>query len=597
MAPRFLAIQFNAKSAEDTATAARLVTAARRMTGWRCSLDADGLIVFDDCSDENAVQERTIVAGGVILGTVFPALDAPPVATSLEQTSDSGSQARAASMLRSCWGRYVAFFSGADGTSTILRDPSGKSACFILETEGSIRIACTEIEDLLPLVGHSLAIDWSYLDRFLLGEAGASRGTAVRDVSELFPGECFTMRNGQGSVALLWDPATFAVDRIDDFEEAARIVRRTGQFCADRWSERHRRIVLSLSGGLDSSVMAGLLKRAPTAPHVLCRNLYSDLAEADERRFAHLVAEMHGFPLVTGQHGVTSMDLEATFQDTPITLNPSRAFTTVAAVKDRQKFLDGIGADSFWSGFGGDQAFSAERNPSLARDYVLNAAVPFRVLQVARDAAEISGKSIGTTLRLALAPRTASPPPLHAVPTFYAERLQQRPSAGAGLHPLARNCGQLPPAKLGHVLATVHALGANPFGKVADRPVVDFFASQPLLEACLRVPSYVHNRNGVRRSLQRHAFGDLLPEAVRDRRGKGSAAADIAGTLLRPANVAFMRSRIGGGLLAERGLLDPQRTRRLLAFERPPAIQDMNALLTCLAAEDWLSKTSYALSR
>jgi asparagine synthase (glutamine-hydrolysing) len=140
------------------------------------------------------------------------------------------------------------------------------------------------------------------------------------------------------------------------------------------------------------------------------------------------------------------------------------------------------------------------------------------------------------------------------------------------------------------------SLGANPFEKIADRPVIDFYASQPLMEACFRVPAYLHNQGGIRRSLQRHAFADLLPAAVRTRRGKSSAAADVVDSLLSPRNTRFIRRTMEGGVLLERGLVEPSRMKNVIAFERVPSPPDIHALISCIAVEAWASKWQRALA-
>ncbi|GIL38047.1 asparagine synthetase B family protein [Roseiterribacter gracilis] len=595
MLPRFIAVLFEPTSADDSKTARTLIRDLATKPGWARRFESSGMVVFDNAAQHTGQIHLIPEAGGVIYGSLFPAYNARPVAATLRDDVHALPSRRAASIIRHCWGRYVALLDDRSLFPLALRDPSGRSPCYVLRLSGTTRILFSEIEDVLPIVRSHLSVNWNYVRRFLTEHLAATRETAMQNVSELLPGESFTVKDGEDSYALVWNPASFAGDRIDDFEEAAAAVRNVAQFCADRWAEQYGRIVLSLSGGLDSSVIAGLLSRAPGAQKVLCRNLYSDFAEADERHFAALVAEQHGFELITGQHSVVAMDFDNALQKAPITLNPNRTFTGIDAVKDRQQFLDSIEADSFWSGYGGDQLFAADRNIAMARDYVLDRAVPMRLLQVARDASEITGKSIVKVLRTALSSdkdlRTYGDIPM---PSFLAAAIQQRRTEAD--EPIMRNCHSLAPAKANHILSVMASMSANPFEKVADRPVIDFFASQPLMEVCFRIPTYVHNQDGVRRALQRAAFADMLPDAVRTRRGKGSAAADVVDSLLSPRNTRFIRSKVEQGVLVERGLLEPVRTKDVVAFERIPAPPDLNALISCIAVEDWAEKWSAALA-
>lgn len=595
MLTRFIAVLYEPQSSEDAAAAHTLIQRIATTQAWTRRFESAGMAIFDN--GPRTSQHITVLpdAGGVVYGALFPAQGAAPVAETLRRHVHAEPSRRVDAMVRDCWGRYVALLDDRTSFPTVLRDPSGRSACHVLRLSGTLRIIFTEIEDILPFVRRQLAIDWTYARRFLTEHLAATRMTAIRDVAELLPGESFTLLGGVDTYRLVWNPASFATDRIDDFEEASRSVRDVAQFCADRWTEQFGRVVLSLSGGLDSSVIAGLLRRAPATESVLCRNLYSDSAEADERIFAKQVADQHGFELVTGQHGTIAIDLDATFRDIPITLNPSRMFSTVAAVKDRQQFLDQTGASSFWSGFAGDQVFAAERSIAIARDYVRDRAVPVRLLQVARDVSEITGTSISTVLRAALKSESDKQPSFSLpAASFLNDAPLGAPANDA--HPIAAACRALPPAKANHIMSVVMSLAANPFEKVADRPVIDFYASQPLMETCFRIPTYIHNQGGLRRALQRHAFADLLPDEVRTRRGKASSAGDVVSSLLSPRNTRFLRSRIERGHLVENGILDPARTSDVVAFTGIPARADLNALISCIAVEDWAAKWQRALA-
>ena len=77
--------------------------------------------------------------------------------------------------------------------------------------------------------------------------------------------------------------------------------------------------------------------------------------------------------------------------------------------------------------------------------------------------------------------------------------------------------------------------------------------SQPVIEACLRIPTFVLANRGWDRALAREAFWNDLPAVVAQRRSKGTLE-DHYEAILRQ-NRALIRSLLLDGQLVEHGLL------------------------------------------
>ncbi len=86
--------------------------------------------------------------------------------------------------------------------------------------------------------------------------------------------------------------------------------------------------------------------------------------------------------------------------------------------------------------------------------------------------------------------------------------------------------------------------------------------SQPLLEACLRIPSWLWCSGGNNRAIAREAFRDRLPAAVIDRRTKGSF--DGFAQRLIHANRPLLREMLLDGTLSRQGFLDRPAVRTVL---------------------------------
>ena len=96
-----------------------------------------------------------------------------------------------------------------------------------------------------------------------------------------------------------WDPRRIVRRHlVDDYEEARRLIGRTTQYSVDAWASVFSNIILRLSGGLDSAVVLGSLKRSPRRPVILCTHQFSDHPHDDERAFARLAADAADVPRV-----------------------------------------------------------------------------------------------------------------------------------------------------------------------------------------------------------------------------------------------------------------------------------------------------------
>ena len=109
---------------------------------------------------------------------------------------------------------------------------------------------------------------------------------------------------------------------------------------------------------------------------------------------------------------------------------------------------------------------------------------------------------------------------------------------------------------------------------------------QPILEACLRIPTWLWLRGGRDRAVARAAFRGLLPEATLSRRSKGHLTSlFMAGYL---ATRPELESLLLDGRLAAAGLLDRDTIREYLRRDGRPDDADYMRLLDLSSAETWL---------
>ncbi|MCW3847917.1 asparagine synthase C-terminal domain-containing protein [Sphingomonas sp. LB-2] len=94
------------------------------------------------------------------------------------------------------------------------------------------------------------------------------------------------------------------------------------------------------------------------------------------------------------------------------------------------------------------------------------------------------------------------------------------------------------------------------YGREAIAPLVAPLMSQPILETCLTIPTWLWCSGGNNRAVAREAFRDLLPAAVIDRRTK-VAFNGLVHRVIR-ASLPTLREILLGGVLARQGLIDTQ---------------------------------------
>src|SRR5690606_35056839 len=133
-------------------------------------------------------------------------------------------------------------------------------------------------------------------------------------------------------------------------------------------------------------------------------------------------------------------------------------------------------------------------------------------------------------------------------------------------------------------IAGIHYFHADPApgAAAALHPLL----AQPVVEACLRIPSWLWVRGGRDSAVARAAFRGLLPEAILARRSKGHLASLFMTAYLaaRPQ----LEELLLEGRLAAAGRLDRDAIRKYLRGEPQPGGAGYMRLLDLASAETWL---------
>ena len=406
----------------------------------------------------------------------------------------------------------------------------------------------------------------------------------------MLPGQCRQVGPQATRLVQYWDTVRIARTQVlDDLEEATASLHRTAVACVAAWASRFRHIAHRLSGGLDSSIVLGCLTQAAPRAEVTGLHYCVEAVDSEERRYAVQAAEHAGISLIQRPIVEPTITLERMAQ-MPATALPMGYHYGLGVAPFEAQLAQQTGADGFFSGHGGDEVLGASNTQLSAVDYVRRHRLGSSLLRFAMDAALLSRTSLwsvlGVVLRHGVLKRPCDPAASFSTPGgALAAALEESIGFADILHPLLDRAA-LPPGKFLHVFA-IHAPYMNatlaPLGDRVDQ--VYPLHSQPLVELCLRVPTYLLSIGGRNRGLARAAFAGVVPSEILARNSKASG--DQYHDKIARDNARLIRDYVLDGLLVERGLLDRSVLMQIFHGDHAELSVFRPQLLTYLYAEDW----------
>jgi asparagine synthase (glutamine-hydrolysing) len=113
--------------------------------------------------------------------------------------------------------------------------------------------------------------------------------------------------------------------------------------------------------------------------------------------------------------------------------------------------------------------------------------------------------------------------------------------------------------------------------------------SQPVVEAALRIPGYLHCRLAQDRAVARAAFADVLPTEILNR-GSGKGGPDLWAKDVVERNTEFLREFLLDGVLVQRGLLDRTKVDSALSPRIAKSTAMVGDIFAKLYIEAWVRK-------
>lgn len=521
-----------------------------------------------------------LVDGGLIWGHLFGRCTAARI---VDQAESAPLTEPAEDFVARHWGGYLAVRHQPDGLE-VLRDPSGEIPCYCAEIDGT-HIVTSRPHLLFDAGLLPIAFDWTIIAQALAFRDLKPARTALRGMSELLPGVAARVGAGRLETRCVWSPWDFAreTDEVSDAAAATTAVRDTVRQCLTAWGSCYKRAVVEISGGLDSAIVAAGLALDGRGP--ACLNFWPAAGDPDERPYARAIAGQLGLTMREEPLDIVAVDL-TTSQARDL---PRACARTFAQAMDRTSRDLGaeIGADVFFSGGGGDNVFCYLQSVLPVVDRYRRDGISRGLWRTIDDVAQLAQATVWQVATTAArrAARCEQRMPTPSRNRFMAV------AAAEGLpwpdNPWLEAPDGTLPGKRRHVWSLIsiqnHLEG---YDRLADAPIISPLLSQPLVELCLRIPTWLWCEAGRNRAVARNAFADVLPPTVIARRSKG--AFDGFGAALIDANRPLLRDMLLGGALGRHGLIDATAVER--ALERPFANGEVIVeLLALIDLEAWIS--------
>lgn len=522
-----------------------------------------------------------------VIGTLFRRHGASRAITELDCAERRTiTQGGTAALLKSWWGGYLSVQVRNDAVE-ILRDPSAALPCYRTQ-DGGTALFASDVDLLSAAGGAPGGISWATLGRLLYSCGLPTVETALEGVTTLRPGEAIALDRRSERAIAGWSPWDFVEPRAGEEATAtAERLHRVVQQCVAAWSSLYERPLVSVSGGLDSSIVAVCLAQAHS--NASCLTMYTDDPAGDERGFAKTLCDALDLPLTAYRYALDAVDLGRPL-GAHLPRPAGRAEAQPYEVAHRALAAH-IGADAFFSGNGGDNVFGYSQSAAALADRALHEGPGAGAFATLRDICRQTGAGPLRVTRAAV--RIAREPARYrwkSSPGFLHPDLVALMRDDVLSHPWLEAPRWALPGKAAHIAGLVRAHLNLESDRSRIAPLVNPLLSQPVIETCLSIPSWQWREGGRDRAVARSAFAGSLPKAIVERRVKGTPD-PFCGEIVQRKREE-LRERLMDGQLTEHRILDSGAIEKALRPERLTTGEENVRLLELVNVEAWLAAWS-----
>lgn len=573
---RFLGMVWDQASPQQQETAQLIAARVQQLSpAWRQEFHAPGLQVLCAGTRSDVSQlYRVADNGGIVIGSLF-ARNRDLLSAAPDEPLQFGPlpsqgfvKSRGEWLIDHAWGNYVAFgHDPAEGCKWVLKDPTGSLPCMRAEFRG-VTIFFSRMADCANLGLLRLTINDTFLAAHLMTGGSFQETSALNEVRAVRRGECVEFRrngNAWSSIdKLYWNPLTFksADDLIEDPKVAAGAMRNVVKAASVSLASQHSSLLLRLSGGLDSSIVAGCLKGGPMS-RFAAYTYYSPSGRSDERPWARLAAQYAGCEHIEYPLSPEDLDLRLGLQMAP-SFEPTSLLGFIQRSSIEHGLIERTGATGIFNGEGGDSGFCSDSVSYAVPEYLSNHGLTPGLFRLASQVALLTQKSswnvlTGAIRRSVTATHMGIPRDrIMAACQLVSDSIKRDFRVNESVtHPWFRDLRRVPWDKLrrlGTLIASpeYYNVAASPDAVVPE--LVSPLYAQPVIELLMRIPIYTHFHQGRDRGLAREAFVEEVPEPILRRLWKDRAPGfhDVMVDRQR----GFLKEILLEGTLVRNGLLN-----------------------------------------
>ncbi|MET0535709.1 MAG: asparagine synthase-related protein, partial [Steroidobacter sp.] len=541
---RYLGIVWNDANAQQRDTAQLISSRLHKLyPAWRRELNAPGMQVFCTGTTAELARIRRLPGNaGVVIGTVFARnrdiLSNEPNAQLDLGTTETASILRSEGrwLIENGWGDYVAFgYNPLDQKKWVLKDPTGYLPCFRTAFR-DVTIIFSRIGDCLDLQLQRFTINEAFLHAHLVAGSSLQELPPLKEVLAVRRGECIEFKRGNGPYGtrkVYWEPLQFSApdQLLEDPDLAARAMRNTVQSATSSWVKEHPSLLLRLSGGLDSSIIAGCLGNAPNKSRFVAYTYFTPNGRSDERPWARLAAQSSGCEHIECPVAPSQMDLTMALRMDP-SPEPSPLLGFLQRTAMEQDLAAKSGATAIFNGEGGDSGFCSDSIAYAVPEYLQNHGLRLGALRLASQVALLTERSSWSVLLQAMRRLSKGEQSMPRERILAASRLvnpdikQEFRVTERFSHPWFKNERHAPWDKvrrLGMLIAVPEFYNVSAPKDAVVPAIISPLYAQPAMELLLRIPIYTHFHDGRDRGLARKAFAQDVPEPILRRLWKDRA--------------------------------------------------------------------------
>lgn len=490
------------------------------------------------------------------------------------------------------WGRYVGVrLTGRGEVSAVLRDPSGAVECLAWSQDGLTIIASAAPEWLVRCLRPAWKVNIDRLAQAMRDPLMSTGALLIDGPVAIDPGALQRLPLDRPAEPI-WRPADIARRSLGSRlqpEEAAAVLRSAIDEAVAGLARGGESLAAEVSGGLDSSIVAASLAGRGTDQVRLWINAYGAAPEADERAYVAALGKTLGITPLSVPHAVgpvTEAWLERISQD----IRPGLNALDVHHDLDWVRRLTEAGVGAVMTGKGGDSILLQAAGPDVFVDLWQTRGWRALLSPDTPRLAATNEMSVWSMVREAFRHGHDGGPR----PALDDALLTPLPAA-APLHPWLHGCEAFGPAKNFQIAGVVDSVSRH--GRSLLTEAIDVrhpLCAQPVIEACLAMPTPLLALGGRGRGLARHAFRDRLPPLITERRSKGDMTR-IYGRMILD-NLDVLRPWLLDGRLAAEGVIDRSAAEAVLAPETLMWRGRYSAIIRAAAFEGWLRVWSSRLA-